>query len=100
MAGERTNGHVRGTKPGSENPSGEMCTEGSSSEPAADEQEEKPPWGRAARGRGGAGVSRGGPIPELLLAGNERGGVLPIVAPMDGVAGPPPCVDVPDHPSE
>src|SRR4030065_610187 len=67
MAGERTNGHVRWTQPESENPSGEMCPEGSSSEPAADEQEEKPALMRATGGRGRP------PCPDGR-AGGKRGG--------------------------
>jgi len=53
MAGERTNGHVRWPQPGSENPSFEILSVGSSSEPAADEQEDKPALMRATGGRGG-----------------------------------------------
>ena len=82
MAGETTNGHVRWTQPGSENPSGEMCPEGSSSEPAADEQEEKPAPMRATGGRGGP------PCPDGRSGRMRRGWTLvgtpeakPILAP-------------------
>src|SRR3972149_10145226 len=76
MAGERTNGHVRWTQPGSENPSGEMCTEGSSSELAADEQEEKPAGMRATGGRGGPGGpdGRSGLNRRELTASGDPGG--------------------------
>jgi hypothetical protein len=64
---ERTAWHVRWTQPGSENPSGGVCTEGSSSEPAADEQEEKPAGYRATGGRGGPEGAGG-------MSGHERRG--------------------------